>query len=364
MKIIYITGQIIQHGGIEKVLAMKLNYLAEAGHEVFLSTYEQGGHPFIYPVSSKVTYEDIQIDYNVDYTRSSLYSWKYLRLVPKHMYRTYCLIRRIQPDVIVIPNFGYEYWFLPFVKGRASIIREFHDSQYNRAMGGLKIKVDDFVQRFYHRIVVLTPQEVAYFNYQRNIAVIPNPIVETSHCSDLSSSVIMTVGRINRVKRFELFIEVARQVILVHPEAVFEIYGEGDAAYQRELQQLIDEKKLGDHVFFKGSTSQVDKVLSQGAIYVCTSRTESFGMTLIEAMESGLPVVSFDCPHGPRNIIEEGVDGFLVSDDSVDRMSQLVCTLLSDRKLLLSMGKKARQKAASFHIDHIMKKWLNLFYNK
>ena len=364
MKILYITGQIIQHGGIEKVLTMKLNYLAEAGHDVFLSTYEQGIHPFIYPISSKVTHEDIQINYNVDYARSSLYSWKYLRLVPKHMYRTYRLIRRIQPDVIVIPNFGYEYWFLPLIKKRAFIIREFHDSQYNRAAGGLKIKLDDFVQRFYDRIVVLTPQEIAYFNYKRNIVVIPNPIVETSHCSDLSTSVVMTVGRINRVKRFELFIEVAWQVIQAYPEAIFEIYGEGDTAYQRELQELIDEKKLGDYVLFKGPTPQVDKVLSQGAIYVCTSRTESFGMTLIEAMESGLPVVSFDCPHGPRNIIEEGVDGFLVSDDSVDRMSQLIIGLLSDRKQLKAMGMHARQKAASFHIDHIMKKWSNLFYIK
>lgn len=361
MKVLYITGQILQHGGIEKVLAMKLNYWADAGYDVYLSTYEQGGQPFIYPISNKVDYEDIHIDYNVDYSCSSLYSLKYLKLVPKHIYRTYQLIRRIKPDVIIIPNFGYEYWFLPLVKGNATIIREFHDSQYKRGMGGLKVKVDDFVQRFYDYIVVLTPQEVSYFKHKSNVAVIPNPIVEATVLSDLSSYRVVTVGRLNRVKRFELFIEVARQVVQVYPDAVFEIWGEGDSVYRCELESLIEKENLGNHVFLRGATSQVDKELSKASMYVCTSSTESFGMTLIEAMESGLPVVSFDCPHGPRNIIHDNEDGFLIPNDSVDKMAQVIVDLLRNRKKLSEMGQKARENATAFHIDNVMKKWLNLF---
>ena len=79
MRILYFTGQIALHGGIEKVTVMKLNYWVETGNDVYLSTYEQGDKPFVYPISSKVHYEDLNINYNVDYTYESLYSFRGLK---------------------------------------------------------------------------------------------------------------------------------------------------------------------------------------------------------------------------------------------------------------------------------------------
>ena len=231
MRILYFTGQIALHGGIEKVTVMKLNYWVETGNDVYLSTYEQGDKPFVYPISSKVHYEDLNINYNVDYTYESLYSFRCLKLVSKHFFRTVSLLKKIKPDVIIVPNFGYEFWFLPLIKGRSMLVREYHDSQYQRKFGSIKVCIDDFIQRFYDAVVVLTPQEVSYFKYKKNIKVIPNPIKKSTYISDLSYSKIVTVGRIDRVKRFELFIEIAELVIKKYPKYRFEIYGEGNPIY-------------------------------------------------------------------------------------------------------------------------------------
>ena len=193
MRVLYLTGQIALHGGIERVTIMKLNYWAETGNDVYLLTYEQGDKPFVYPISPKVHYEDLNINYNVDYTCESLYSFRCLKLVPRHFFRTFSFLKKIKPDVIVVPNFGYEFWFLPFIKGKAMLVREYHDSQYQRKSGGVKVWIDDFIQHFYNSVVVLTPQEVGYFKYKKNIKVIPNPTKGSAYISDLSYTKIVTV---------------------------------------------------------------------------------------------------------------------------------------------------------------------------
>ena len=180
------------------------------------------------------------------------------------------------------------------------LVREYHDSQYQRKSGGVKVWIDDFIQHFYNSVVVLTPQEVGYFKYKKNIKVIPNPTKGSAYISDLSYTKIVTVGRIDKVKRFELFIEIAELVIKKYPKYRFEIYGEGNPIYKDELIELIKSKQLQNNIFFMGITSEVQSIFSEASIYVCTSKTESFGLTLIEAMDVGLPVVSFDCPHGPK----------------------------------------------------------------
>ena len=124
---------------------------------------------------------------------------------------------------------------------------------------------------------------------------------------------------------------------------------------------MIREKRLEDVVFLKGETNSVYNVLTDASIYVCTSSTESFGLTLVEAMEAGLPVVSFDCPNGPKNIINDGVDGFLIPMGDVDAMSAKVLHLIKDDALRIQMGKNAINNAKRFHVDNIVEMWINLF---
>lgn len=363
MKILYLTGQLVLHGGIERVTSMKLNYLAEqTDNEAYLCTYEQGSAPFVYEISPKVVYYDLGVNYNVDYTKESLYSLKQLKKVPKHILRTRKLISKINPDIIVVPNFGFEYQFLPFIKQGAKIIREFHDSQYRRsAVPSIKDIVNNWIQRLYDAVVVLTPQEKDYFIYKKNLVVIPNPIKENQEVSNKKGKTVISVGRIDPVKGFDKLIEIAYRVKQKCPYCNFEIYGAGEENYINSLKKKSEHARVSSILSFMGQTDNVYDKMLQSVIYVCTSKTESFGLTLVEAQECGLPVVSFDCPNGPRNIVHNGVDGFLILQDDVSQAADAIIHLLEDENLRQSMAINARHNAQQFHIVDIMNKWEELF---
>lgn len=99
----------------------------------------------------------------------------------------------------------------------------------------------------------------------------------------------------------------------------------------------------------------------ESSICILTSRFEGFGMVLIEAMACGVPVVSFDCPWGPADIIKDGEDGFLVEYLNTDEASRRVCQLIESSDLRKKMGAKARINVKRYDRDVIMKQWMDLF---
>lgn len=363
MKILYLTGQLALHGGIERVTTMKLNYLAEhTDHEVYLCTSEQGSRPFIYPISTKVHYHQLKVK-----AKTPVRPVCFGMITKLHSYYNNILlwkkeIKRIAPDIIIVPNMMYSYWALPFICGKAKIVREFHDSQfYRRYTYSFKLILDRLVQRLYDRVVVLTPEEIDYFSYKKNVSVIPNPIDISYTVSDQTKNQVVTIGRISRVKGFENLIFIAEIVHSKIPDICFDIYGGGDNKYQSELQGLIDERNLHDTVRFRGVTNNVQETLSHSKIYLCTSKTESFGLTLLEAQSCGVPIVSFDCPNGPRNVIDNGISGILIKQDDVESAAEEIIRLIKDRERLSVMGFASRKKAEGFYIENIMKLWMNLF---
>ena len=367
MKILYYNNQLALHGGTERVTALKINELVNRGYEVCLLTYEQNGRPFIYPISNKVKYCDLCINYNVTNVDESPYTFGRLMKVPKHIWKTYKYIRKEKPDIVIVPYSLYEFWFVPFIKGRSKIIKEYHDSQFLKPLIKwpdkhiIIEKIDEAIQRLYNRVVVLTPEERKYFKYVDNIEVIPNPLEQSNLKSLQNNKTIITVGRMSPVKQFDKFVEMAEVVHKTYPDWIFKIYGGGHSAFVEPLRRLIIEKGLEDVVFMMGETNEVHKVLSESSVYVCTSANESFGLTLVEALDAALPVVSFDCPNGPRNIIQDGEDGFLVPNGDVTMLSSKVMQLISDDSLRMQMSKNAIKNVKRFRTDNVMKIWCELF---
>lgn len=367
MKILYIVNQLALHGGTERVTALKISELVKRNYDVYLSTYEQCGRPFVYNIPDKIQYVDLGVNYNVDFINRSLYSLRPFMKVPKHIWRTFRLLKNTKPDIIIVPYAAYEFWFIPFIKGSCKIIREYHGSEYKRPLTRWNDKkiltnlLDDIVQRKYNRGVVLTPQEKEYFKYDGNLEVIPNPIEESILKTNQNSKSVITIGRIAPVKGYDKFIDLAEMVHKCCPDWTFEIYGGGPDEFVEPLKNQIYEKGLENVVIMKGETNDAYKVLSRASIYVCTSLTESFGLSLVEAMEAGLPVVSFDCPNGPRNIINNGCDGYLVANGDISSMCSKVIQLINDDGLRNQMSINAIKNAKRFHIEKVMDLWCELF---
>lgn len=367
MKILYITGQLIIHGGIERVTTAKMNYLAsEKEHEVFLLTYEQTNHPFVFDLDKRIHTHDIGINYNVDYSCESLYSFKFLKKVPKHIRETKKYLKQINPDVIIVPNFGYEFYFLPFIT-TIPLVREYHDSQYKRNMiQSMKQKclyaVEKFTLRHYESIVLLNESETKFFDSGLPIKIIPNPVYLCKQSNKCRENIIVTAGRLTPVKGYDMLIEIWSKIPAVKRNGwILEIYGDGTAEYKVYLENLVSEYKLTDSVRFCGKTDNVYSNFLNSKIFVCTSLTESFGLVLVEAASCGLPIVSFDCPTGPRHIVNHQKDGFLVSDYSKDAFAKYLEELIEDESMRLKFSEHAIINSKRFDIGQVMNKWLELF---
>ena len=141
-----------------------------------------------------------------------------------------------------------------------------------------------------------------------------------------------------------------------------DIFGDGD---RTSYEQLIDELKINSsRCQLHGRTNDVEKEYLNSSLFVLTSRFEGFGMVITEAMVCGLPVISFDCPWGPRSIIKDGEDGFLVENGNVDALANKMCRLMEDKNLRVSMSQAGLKNVQRFSIEHVAEQWKCIFESK
>ncbi|MFF3684699.1 glycosyltransferase family 4 protein [Streptomyces sp. NPDC002187] len=189
---------------------------------------------------------------------------------------------------------------------------------------------------------------------------IPNSVPEPAVApSDGTGRTIVAAGRLSAEKQYHVLLDAFAKVAAVRPDWVLRIYGSGD---QRErLRARIDELALYNQVHLMGAHSPIEPEWAKGAIAVSTSRHESFGMTLVEAMRCGVPMVSTDCDYGPREIIQDGVDGLLVPVGDVTAIAQGLLRLIDDEGLRRGMAKAAADNARRFDPGVVTKQYEALF---
>ncbi|MEX0169387.1 glycosyltransferase [Streptomyces sp. LMG1-1-1.1] len=180
---------------------------------------------------------------------------------------------------------------------------------------------------------------------------VPNSVpVSTVPPADPAARTVVAAGRLTRVKRYDLLIDAFAEVAADHPDWKLRIYGTGDAVQDLKgpLARRIEERGLGGQAFLMGSVTPMEPEWAKGSIAAVTSQRESFGMTIVEAMRCGLPVVSTDCPHGPREIIEDGVDGRLVPVDDVAAFARALRGLVEDDELRAKTARAALAASERF----------------
>ncbi|MFD5107595.1 glycosyltransferase family 4 protein [Streptomyces cinereoruber] len=183
------------------------------------------------------------------------------------------------------------------------------------------------------------------------IEAVPNSVPAPSlPPADPAAKTVVAAGRLTRVKRYDVLIEAFARVAGDHPDWKLRIYGSGDAVQnlRAPLARLIEERGLEERAFLMGSVTPLEPEWVKGSIAAVTSQRESFGMTIVEAMRCGLPVVSTDCPNGPREIIEDGVDGRLVPVDDVAAVAGALRELIEDDELRAKTARAALAASERF----------------
>lgn len=167
------------------------------------------------------------------------------------------------------------------------------------------------------------------------------------------------MGRLEHVKNFTSLISAFRIVAQRHPDWTLKIYGDG--SLKDSLQNQINESGLQNNVFLMGFSNDMERALRQSSIFAFSSLVEGFALVIVEAMECGLPVVSYQCPCGPKDIITDGKDGFLVPVNDEQMLAEKICDLIEDENLRRQMAAAAREKALRYRDSSIAEQWMKLF---
>jgi glycosyltransferase involved in cell wall biosynthesis len=247
--------------------------------------------------------------------------------------------------------------------GRPSVVRiaqehmnlASHDKELRAAIRELFPRLD--------AVVTLTPSDARHYTSvlgsSTRILAIPNSVPRTDRDSaQLDSKVVITAGRLSRRKGFDRLVPAFAKVAAEHPEWHLQIFGEGPVRGQ--LQQQIDRLGMGANIHLKGYTSRLGDEMAASSMFVMSSRLEGFPMVLLEAIAHGLPIISFDCPTGPRDLISDGEDGLLVPDQDEGALAAAMERLITDRALRTSMGAAALAKSAQFEPASTALRWERL----
>ncbi|MFZ2016183.1 MAG: glycosyltransferase family 4 protein [Nocardioides sp.] len=175
----------------------------------------------------------------------------------------------------------------------------------------------------------------------------------------LTDKIVVSAGRLTGRKGFDRLIQAWGPVAGRFPDWQLHIYGEGEC--RPGLEQQVHRLGLTDSVRLPGHTADIETALMNAGVYAMSSRVEGFPMVLLEAMTHGLPLVAFDCPRGPAEIIEDGVNGRLVDDHDVAGYSRALAELVADSERRRCMGAASYARARSFQIETVGEEWDNLF---
>ena len=219
--------------------------------------------------------------------------------------------------------------------------------------------------RFSDCNVVLTEETLQLYEQrfpgQRNTRIYnpldPKLLRCTEAYSETSRSII-SVGRLNYAKDYERLLRIAHRIMPRYPDWRWDIYGEGEE--RPKLERLIEEMQLGGFVRLCGQRKDIYSNYPIYAMMVMTSRYEGFPMTLLEAAAQGLPLVAFDVRTGPKEIIRDGVNGFLCSKDSDEEMVNKIEALIGSVDLRKACSQGSKAAAEQFRIDRILPEWERL----
>lgn len=376
MKVAYIYQQFTQASGTERVFIDKMNYFAEKqGYEVIMITCQQGDHPIVFPISPKVNHVDLGVRLADLYNYRRIY--RFFRQILFHRLfrkRFNQAMVKLQPDIVVCATY-YLYIVSAVAKCKLNYSKVLESHIDRRYLYGCKAinkrkwynRLNDVYESItlkkaakkYDVLVALNQPDADDWGRYLDTRIILNIVHlnPTKQICNYKSKRVIFVGRYTEQKGiFDLF-EIWKIIHPTHPEWQLDLYGSG------ELQEklLAEVERLNAKIYLNEQSLNIYEKYLESSVLVLTSFYEPFGLVMPEAMSCGLPVVSFDCPSGPHNIINDGINGFIINNRDINKYVEKLSELMDSEELRSKMGKAARLSSSRFSAEIIMPQWEQLF---
>ena len=374
LKIVYVTPALYMAGGVERVLTLKANYFAEHfGYDITIILTEGKAKPLFYPLSEKIKVINLNIGFEELWSCSFIRKiFVYLKKQRRYKELLTAELMRIHPD-ITISLLRREINFINDIKDGSRKIGELHVNRANYR--NFEANDSNFIKNLFakfwmhslvsklkqlDRFVVLTEEDKSAWPELHNICVIPDPLsfIPTQH-SPLKEKRVIAVGRYVYQKGFDLLLHAWTKIEKQCSDWQLAIYGDGNRTpYEQQMKDLgID----GTRCHLNGPTADIQQEYINSSIFAFSSRFEGFGMVLVEAMACGLPVISFDCPCGPKDIIQNHVDGLLVANGNIEKLAEAIIWMTQHPEQRKAMAAKAIDNVQRFKIDQTAEQWKSLF---
>ena len=374
MKILYALESVNLAEGFDRVIIEKANYFAEHGYDTIICVTSHALAEPYFPISDKVRVIDLGLDFHQQYGHNLLYrAYIYFTLMHRYKKVMQQLLAVEKPDV-VITSLGREIDFIADMQDGSVKIGESHIAKdfarnfhlmeqrgfpYRQIARHWRQKLEKAVRKL-DALVLLTQHDADSWAGLTRTEIIPNSMpFFPEQASSCENKQVIFVGRFSEQKGLNYLIKTWEGVYKKHKDWTLHMYGEGEQ--KAILLNLIEEAGLTDAVVVHEPTRQIMEKYQESSIFLLTSRFEGLPMVLIEAQACGLPIVSFNCPWGPADIIKNGEDGFLVEYLNTDEATEKVCLLIEDTELRKRMGKQARINVQRYRRDRVMKQWTDLF---
>lgn len=349
-KIAFFIYNIYESGGTEKAISLIANKLSEKYDVKIFSLYQTAKKPF-FELNDKVKVINI--------LQKELPNFKiripYLRYMIKRALKLH------EIDTLICTGTKYVPITIATKKKTKYIAWE-HYSSYGTVVGSVTWLGRKLACKKADKVIVLTNDDKD--NYIKLFKASPSKLIqifnpieyisENTIYNEKSKSII-SCGRLLQIKGFDMLLDVAKIVFEKHSDWHWDIYGEGTE--REKLQKKINEYHLENNVTLKGNVSNMNEKYKDYSFFVLTSRSEGLSFVLNEAHGNHLPIVSFDCPYGPRNIVKNDVNGFLIKCFNIDAMAEKINYLIENADVRKQMSKNSNVDKDKFKIDNIMNEW-------
>lgn len=369
-------------GGTTRAVTNTANLFSKQGHDVtIISTFRSQNEPY-FTLDNRVKVKSI-IDYtksdqqrliHILFNRLNHYFYpifkskeihpdepgikQFSRYIEKKLIKT---IQNVNTDFLISTRATYNLLVAQYAPSHVRLIAQEH-----MVFSMHPEKLQDDIRKKYHKfdhITTLTEDDALdykAFIQPEHVVAIPN-LLPQEYKSDPSipkQKVILSAGRFETEKGYDLLIQAIKMIPDELAGWEVHLYGQGNE--KERLEQLISQNNLAHIIKLFPPTQNLHRVMNEAQLFVLPSRFEGFGMVIIEAMASGLPVIAFDCPVGPRNIIQNGINGILVEENNINQLATHLKDMISNEALREDFKNAGLLTSNLYSEDPIYNHWLKI----